>query len=155
MLFVGLSLQYAHKLAYLVGQNIRKEPSHVLADRLFFLWAHLLITDKLTATINCHSGISVCAFFIFIVKSVLIASLTCSLKFQINILLAVFSVAIGGVDAVTTSIFLWCHTRIICSLSSASESWSGLPSVRMSFCSHKGWQFWECERLQYYLVGSR
>jgi len=45
-------------------------------------------------------------FFIFIVKSVLIVSFTCSLKFQMNILLAVFSVAIGGVDAVTRSIFL-------------------------------------------------
>ena len=29
--------QYAHKLAYLVGQNIRKEPSSTLSDRLFFL----------------------------------------------------------------------------------------------------------------------
>ncbi|XP_077999596.1 piwi-like protein 2 [Glandiceps talaboti] len=29
--------QYAHKLAYLVGQNIHKEPSHELSDRLFFL----------------------------------------------------------------------------------------------------------------------
>ncbi|XP_014773732.1 piwi-like protein 1 isoform X1 [Octopus bimaculoides] len=29
--------QYAHKLAYLVGQNIHKEPSHSLADRLYFL----------------------------------------------------------------------------------------------------------------------
>ncbi|GAB1601208.1 piwi-like protein 1 [Argonauta hians] len=29
--------QYAHKLAYLVGQNIHKEPSHSLSDRLFFL----------------------------------------------------------------------------------------------------------------------
>ncbi|XP_071132212.1 piwi-like protein 1 [Mytilus edulis] len=29
--------QYAHKLAYLVGQNIHKEPSTELSDRLFFL----------------------------------------------------------------------------------------------------------------------
>lgn len=29
--------QYAHKLAYLVGQNIHKEPSAELSDRLFFL----------------------------------------------------------------------------------------------------------------------
>lgn len=29
--------QYAHKLAYLVGQNIHNEPSHDLSDRLFFL----------------------------------------------------------------------------------------------------------------------
>ncbi|KAJ8319428.1 hypothetical protein KUTeg_004519 [Tegillarca granosa] len=29
--------QYAHKLAYLVGQNIHKEPSTALSDRLFFL----------------------------------------------------------------------------------------------------------------------
>ncbi|KAK3090400.1 hypothetical protein FSP39_011581 [Pinctada imbricata] len=29
--------QYAHKLAYLVGQNIHKEPSAALSDRLFFL----------------------------------------------------------------------------------------------------------------------
>jgi len=29
--------QYAHKLAYLVGQNIRKDPSLFLSDRLFFL----------------------------------------------------------------------------------------------------------------------
>ncbi|XP_041362450.1 piwi-like protein 1 [Gigantopelta aegis] len=29
--------QYAHKLAYLVGQNIHKEPSDCLSDRLFFL----------------------------------------------------------------------------------------------------------------------
>ncbi|KAI0210741.1 Piwi-like protein 2 [Lamellibrachia satsuma] len=29
--------QYAHKLAYLVGQSIRKDPSLDLADRLFFL----------------------------------------------------------------------------------------------------------------------
>ena len=32
-----LFLQYAHKLAYLVGQNIHNEPSHDLSDRLFFL----------------------------------------------------------------------------------------------------------------------
>ncbi|KAJ8023000.1 Piwi-like protein 2 [Holothuria leucospilota] len=29
--------QYAHKLAYLVGQNLHKEPDHSLADRLYFL----------------------------------------------------------------------------------------------------------------------
>ncbi len=29
--------QYAHKLAYLVGQNIRKDPDPHLTDRLFFL----------------------------------------------------------------------------------------------------------------------
>ena len=29
--------QYAHKLAYLVGQSIHKDPSLDLADRLFFL----------------------------------------------------------------------------------------------------------------------
>ncbi|XP_046554739.1 LOW QUALITY PROTEIN: piwi-like protein Ago3 [Haliotis rubra] len=29
--------QYAHKLAYLVGQSIHKEPSELLSDRLFFL----------------------------------------------------------------------------------------------------------------------
>ncbi|KAF2880626.1 hypothetical protein ILUMI_25545 [Ignelater luminosus] len=29
--------QYAHKLAYLVGQHIRKEPSAALCDRLFYL----------------------------------------------------------------------------------------------------------------------
>jgi len=29
--------QYAHKLAQLVGQNIHKEPSQELSDRLFFL----------------------------------------------------------------------------------------------------------------------
>ena len=29
--------QYAHKLAQLVGQNIHKEPSAELSDRLFFL----------------------------------------------------------------------------------------------------------------------
>lgn len=29
--------QYAHKLAYLVGQNIGKEPHIELANRLFFL----------------------------------------------------------------------------------------------------------------------
>ena len=32
-----LSFQYAHKLAYLVGQNIRKDVSDKLCDRLFFL----------------------------------------------------------------------------------------------------------------------
>lgn len=30
-------LQYAHRLAYLVGQSIHKEPSSELSDRLFFL----------------------------------------------------------------------------------------------------------------------
>ena len=29
--------QYAHKLAYLVGQNIKKDPDMHLTDRLFFL----------------------------------------------------------------------------------------------------------------------
>jgi len=29
--------QYAHKLAFLVGQSIHKEPSHELSDRLFYL----------------------------------------------------------------------------------------------------------------------
>ncbi|XP_063613916.1 piwi-like protein Ago3 [Penaeus indicus] len=29
--------QYAHKLAYLIGQNVRKEPSDTLCDKLFFL----------------------------------------------------------------------------------------------------------------------
>ena len=37
ILCLFLSWQYAHKLAYLVGQNIRREPSELLADRLFFL----------------------------------------------------------------------------------------------------------------------
>jgi len=30
-------IQYAHKLAYLVGQSLHKEPSQELSDRLFFL----------------------------------------------------------------------------------------------------------------------
>ena len=29
--------QYAHKLAFLVGDSIHKEPSSLLADRLYFL----------------------------------------------------------------------------------------------------------------------
>lgn len=29
--------QYAHKLAYLVGQNVHQQPSEALADKLFFL----------------------------------------------------------------------------------------------------------------------
>ena len=29
--------QYAHKLAFLVGQSIHQEPSQELADRLYFL----------------------------------------------------------------------------------------------------------------------
>ena len=33
--------QYAHKLAFLVGQSIHKEPNLALADKLFFLWARL------------------------------------------------------------------------------------------------------------------
>jgi hypothetical protein len=30
-------LQYAHKLAYLVGESIRKEPQLELSNRLYFL----------------------------------------------------------------------------------------------------------------------
>ena len=30
-------LQYAHKLAYLVGQSLHKDPAIALSDRLFFL----------------------------------------------------------------------------------------------------------------------
>ncbi|KAK2566274.1 Piwi-like protein 2 [Acropora cervicornis] len=37
VLTILFALQYAHKLAYLVGQNIHNEPSHDLSDRLFFL----------------------------------------------------------------------------------------------------------------------
>ena len=29
--------QYAHKLAFLVGQSIHKDPAEELSDRLFFL----------------------------------------------------------------------------------------------------------------------
>ncbi len=32
-----LWLQYAHKLAYLVGQSLHRDPDLGLADRLFFL----------------------------------------------------------------------------------------------------------------------
>ena len=42
-------LQYAHKLAYLVGQNIRKDPSPLLSDRLYFLW----FTDELHVHFQC------------------------------------------------------------------------------------------------------
>ena len=31
--------QYAHKLAFLVGDSIHKEPDNALTDRLYFLWA--------------------------------------------------------------------------------------------------------------------
>ena len=30
--------QYAHKLAYLVGESLHKDPALELSDRLFFLW---------------------------------------------------------------------------------------------------------------------
>ena len=29
--------QYAHKLAYQVGEHVHNEPSHLLRDRLFYL----------------------------------------------------------------------------------------------------------------------
>lgn len=29
--------QYAHKLAYLIGENVRRDPSEELADRLYYL----------------------------------------------------------------------------------------------------------------------
>lgn len=31
--------QYAHKLAFLVGQSIHREPNLVLSDRLYYLWS--------------------------------------------------------------------------------------------------------------------
>ena len=31
------SLQYAHKLAYLIGESVRRDPCEELADKLYYL----------------------------------------------------------------------------------------------------------------------
>lgn len=40
--FSALFQQYAHKLAYLVGESVKRETSEVLSDKLFYLWFHIL-----------------------------------------------------------------------------------------------------------------
>ena len=50
--------QYAHKLALMVGESIRKQPNKELQDRLWFLWKGRFYSDKLTVILPVtHSSL--------------------------------------------------------------------------------------------------
>lgn len=44
--------QYAHKLAFLVGQSIHREPNLMLSDRLYYLWSWVI-----SQTEECSSSL--------------------------------------------------------------------------------------------------